>query len=465
MPTTLAPSLPHGTAALAASLALLLPLACTDMRPTERTQDVSPVPPPTLLVVDLPAGIEVTIDGGQRRAAPFSPIEIEPGTHTLRLVTACQELDLPIDVPAGSTTRIDRDRAAGLELAALEVTALGLDGKPLVHSVAIGDTVAGEGEGPSKVDVPACRHRVTVASEGLGAFIEDIDFGEQARVERELVLSPGPAMVRIHGGRFTLGPPEGFEERWKDEEGYLIFPRIPVEVETFDLDRTEVTATQWHECRAAAQPQRCYSESDCEDAVGCPDRVYLVTHFPSERKVRLCNADIIGVDRAVGSGKAEHPMNCVARWEADDYCRWVGKRLPSAIEWEYAARSGDDRTLWPWGNDDVSCTLGAWERASVHGDKPSGEPCNREGTAPVCSVPAGNSKQGVCDLAGNVAEYVGRAEIAGTSRRPDDYATLGSSWQYSYEEPFHYAGSFTRHSLEVDVGFRCARAILNERSR
>ena len=184
-----------------------------------------------------------------------------------------------------------------------------------------------------------------------------------------------------------------------------------------------------------------------------------MTHFSRDKELTLCNADVVDVERPVEPDRKHHPMNCVARWEAEDYCRWVGKRLPSAVEWEYAARGGDDRNLWPWGHDEIHCARGALESIEVYAKRSITLPCGQKSTSPVGSFPAGDSRQGVSDLVGNVSEYVGRAELPGTDRRVHAYATMGSSWRLYYQEPFRDGGFFERHSQDADVGFRCARTV------
>lgn len=91
--------------------------------------------------------------------------------------------------------------------------------------------------------------------------------------------------------------------------------------------------------------------------------------------------------------RGDHPMNCLDWSMASTYCRWVGARLATESEWEFAATSRGTRGPYPWGQDPPTCTL-----AHSKG-------CAPETTRPVCSVPAGNTEQGLCDMAGNAYEW------------------------------------------------------------
>lgn len=434
---------PHGSARLGAlgMVSLLGLLACTE---TEKPPSSSDAAADTRghLVIELPVGIAVGLGGQDPVPLPVDPLSVAPGSHVLVLASACQRVELSVDVAAGQTVVVDRERAKGLEWATLRVTAKDREGKPLLHAVALGDAEAGGGQGTSETTVAACSYRVRVSSSGreLGGWVEDVDFGKEREAERTVVLAPGPDVVRLPGGKFTLGPPEALKGRWIQEDGLLIFSRYPVEVAAFEIDRTEVTAVQWMACRKAG---------------GCAEKreLWFVTRHPGDADRPYCNVDTGKLEPVGTPGRENHPMNCVARWEAEDYCKWAGKRLPTAIEWEYAARSGDDHMLWPWGNEDPTCE---------HGRGQLGPGCKDRGTSSVCSYLRGNTKQGICDIVGNVEEYVDDEpeDRPPTPPGEDPWKSplcMGTSWSSTSSEVFR--GTTCGRSLrqEPQLGFRCAR--------
>jgi formylglycine-generating enzyme required for sulfatase activity len=186
------------------------------------------------------------------------------------------------------------------------------------------------------------------------------------------------------------------------------------------------------------------------------DAFYLDTH-------EITNADYLRFVDATGAvkpwywpggkiakGEERFPVNNVTWAEADAYCRWVGKRLPSEAEWERAARGGLDRKRYPWGDE------GAKDRAHTG---------SATGPTAVGSFPP--NAFGLYDIAGNVWEwtsdwyerdyYAVSPERNPTGPAKGSYRVIrGGGWTEGVQmNSFrNYADPELRTLI---VGFRCAR--------
>jgi formylglycine-generating enzyme required for sulfatase activity len=92
--------------------------------------------------------------------------------------------------------------------------------------------------------------------------------------------------------------------------------------------------------------------------------------------------------------KLNHPVVGVTAFQASTYCRWLGRRLPTQVEWERSAR-GSKGWQWPWGDENPTPEL-----ANIPAGKYAAN-----GTSPVNSHSKGKSPEGVFNLVGNVWEW------------------------------------------------------------
>lgn len=209
---------------------------------------------------------------------------------------------------------------------------------------------------------------------------------------------------------------------------------------TYCLDTNEVTVSDYKKCF---------------DAKGCTEPEPFKVGNEGWKFQGACNWKH-------PDGRGQHPVNCVKWQQAADYCKWAGKRLPSEEEWEYAARNGDKKTMYAWGNDKPNETRVnacgsecAWRVKSKYGKDwkavwYASDPFQE--SAPVGSFPLGDNRWGVHDLGGNVWEWT-------TGTDGNNKVDRGGSW---LEQDVKWLLATARESLESykaspAVGFRCAK--------
>ncbi|MBK7215002.1 MAG: SUMF1/EgtB/PvdO family nonheme iron enzyme, partial [Bacteroidales bacterium] len=146
----------------------------------------------------------------------------------------------------------------------------------------------------------------------------------------------------------------------------------------------------------------------------------------------------------------DHPVVYVSLEDARAYAKWAGKRLPTEIEWQYAAQ-GTDARAFPWGNqmDSTKCNY------------------SLNHTTAVYTFPSGRSPFGVVDLVGNVWQitddvYFNGSYFFNIIRGGSNYNPKGSIWYViGGPVPVTHPEMLLMVSPGFDrsptVGFRCVK--------
>ncbi|MCB0047170.1 MAG: SUMF1/EgtB/PvdO family nonheme iron enzyme [Caldilineaceae bacterium] len=222
------------------------------------------------------------------------------------------------------------------------------------------------------------------------------------------------AVVLVPAGEFRMGcdPSNPAEIDCFEEEQ----PLHTVYLDAYAIDTYEVTNREYRACQAAgacSPPRRADSRTR--------DDYYVNPLYD------------------------DFPVLHVSWWDAQDFCAWEGKRLPTEAEWEKAVRGPVDTRMWPWGNEPHDCSRLNYTDNSV---EPWGVCNGISDTDRVGQRPLGMSPYGAMDMAGNVFEWV-----------QDQY-----DHYYYYHSPYRnpqgpdyavqplYGGVFTKYPLFVIRG-------------
>jgi len=251
-------------------------------------------------------------------------------------------------------------------------------------------------------------------------------------------------VVRIPAGEFMMGSDTGRGDEKPERSVYL---------DAFDLDRFEVTNAQY---------QRFLQ------ATGRTAPPYWT-----------------GVGYPIG--QTDFPVVGVSWEEADAYCSWIGKRLPTEAEWEKACRGVDGRT-YPWGN------LWDYARGNVETSEQSAWPLDWDQAwtilkststtshsrqlQPIGSYPEGASPYGVLDMVGNASEWVEDwynwsdytalpSHNPRSSGPPWNHVVRGTPWFDPYGSTSWIqvmsrcaARNSSHETRDPRVGFRCAVSVV-----
>jgi formylglycine-generating enzyme required for sulfatase activity len=245
--------------------------------------------------------------------------------------------------------------------------------------------------------------------------------------------SDGSEMVYVAAGVFWMGSDESDPNAESNE-----WPQHQVNLDAFWIDRTEVTNAQY---------RRCVADGGCSP--------------PSDTTAHLYG-DYYGKSRY-----DDYPVINVDWAQANAYCAWAGKRLPTEAEWEKAAR-GTDRRIYPWGNTFDGTLANFCDANCPFPQKNKNWDDGYADTAPVGSYQGGASPYGAWDMAGNVHEWTtsldksypyvatdGREAPGAAGPRVIRGGSLGgepSGMRTTLRE--------SRYPTEtgIDLGFRCTRS-------
>ncbi len=225
--------------------------------------------------------------------------------------------------------------------------------------------------------------------------------------------APLAGMASVPAGEFIMGS----NERWDDES-----PEHISSTGAFYIDLYEVTNADYKKFKGATQRPAPF-------------------HWPNGE---------------IAQGKEHHPVVYVSWFDANEYCQWNGKRLPTEQEWEKAAR-GENGDIYPWGN--------VWTL-----DKSNNPYKHSTGTEPVGSYANGKSPYELLDMSGNVWEWVDSYylphpgnTIPKAEYGRDKRVLKGGSWFdcLSYgcglSAPTFNRSFFNPEVKNNSFGFRCAK--------
>lgn len=224
----------------------------------------------------------------------------------------------------------------------------------------------------------------------------------------------GMTQVYVPEGKFLMGDP--------DETGGKA-PAHTVYLDSFWMDRIEVTNSMYEKCVAAGS---CTLPTSVNPYYG--QWVYR-----------------------------DHPMVYVTWFQAEAYCQWAGRRLPTEAEWEKAARGPDGRP-YPWGDTPPNPRLANFDQ-TLRGE-----------AASAYRYPLGASPYGVLNMSGNVREWVADWFAAdyyqhSPSINPQGPAagTERSLRSGSYNEDAKEIAIYRRYNHDpkspgLSRGFRCAQS-------
>jgi formylglycine-generating enzyme required for sulfatase activity len=291
-----------------------------------------------------------------------------------------------------------------------------------------------------------------------------------------------PGMVLVPAGEFTMGSNKSEDDtKWKGANALNPYgfndklyvdehPQHKVTLPAFLIDKYEVSNAEYRKFTTATKhsPPFTWERNGynlTNKFLTTLPLVYLQQvaseRFRLDMDVTTMKRDALLAElEKVQATRSKLPVTSVTWADADAYCRWAGKHLPSEAEWEKAAR-GPDGNEFPWGNE--------WDSKKINTMSENPEaPYSPGGT-----FPGDKSVYGVYDMAANVSEWVADWYDAYPGAPPSDNKYYGKTHKVTrggITSSGHYdalslmfrsakRAHLPPDSALLDLGFRCAKDV------
>ena len=270
-------------------------------------------------------------------------------------------------------------------------------------------------------------------------------------------------MVLLEGGTFTMGVSQKAVEDLANRDNHSVFARIvsmypdtKQEIGSFVIDRMEITNLQF--------------------------KTYLEANglSPSKDLFEFCWSYWSKGEKKEGipPNQEHHPVRGVTQQEASACASWLGKRLPTEFEWEYAGRRNlKDERFFPWASKKK--TWDGWDASKCANSSNSSQGSKGIQTYPVGSFDGDKTEDGVFDLCGNVAEwtsspfdpYAGyepievkirkiRRQIRASFDSQEKVIRGGSIFGDEVTNSLVFRQGYAPGSVSEGLGFRCVMSLL-----